>query len=83
MKTYVKPDLYYEDFELSTHVATCDWDVTTSKNIYECAATADEDSGMPGMTLFYSSNELCMYNEENYSEYCWTNGSSSMTVFNS
>lgn len=29
MKQYVKPDLFYEDFELSQHIAACDYKINS------------------------------------------------------
>lgn len=81
MKTYVKPDLYYENFELSTHVASCALDMPHSKNVNECYVTG-EDIGMPEEYHFFSAGpEVCTYGE--YEEYCYTNGSEGYNIFNS
>lgn len=82
MKKYVKPDLYYENFELSTHIATCAWDMTNLKSKEECSAQADEEFlGFNNVSLF--NNERCDIGDPDYEDYCWTNGSVGANVFNS
>ena len=76
MKTYVKPDVYYENFEMSQHVATCSWDMSNSKDVNNCSA-ADELN----IPIFTSDNSKCAYSD--YEEYCYTNGSSDFKIFNS
>lgn len=70
MKAYVKPDVCYEDFQLSTHIARCDvqvdkgtenWDYPTSNNI-------------PLLT----EKDICTY-----FIYCYTNGSGEYGAFQS
>lgn len=82
MKKYVKPDLYYENFELSTHVAACAWDMTNSQSKESCSAQADEEYlGFSDVSLF--NNAQCDISEADYEDYCWTNGSVGANVFNS
>lgn len=82
MKKYVKPDLYYENFELSTHIATCAWDMTNSTTREECTAQADPDF-MPGIGESLFNNDACDIGGDNYEDYCWTNGSVGTNVFSS
>lgn len=83
MKKYVKPDLYYENFELSTHIATCAWDMSNSKSKEECSAQADEEFCGPGFGEVLFNNNKCTITEELVENYCWTNGSVGANVFNS
>ncbi len=42
MKKYVKPELYYENFELSQHIAACGIDVNFSSGTdYSCNPKLD------------------------------------------
>lgn len=80
-KTYVKPEMFYENFELSRHIATCAWDMSNFNTKEACSAVADGSLGFPeGWTIFQTSG-LCA--DTSSEAYCWTNGSSSMNVFNS
>lgn len=76
MKKYVKPELFYEKFELSQHIAgTCVWVLNSANG--ECAASCE---GMDNMTLF-SSGVDCYFDSEVYENYCYTTGSDGMNVF--
>lgn len=76
MKSYVKPDLYYEDFELSTHIATCYYDMPNSKSEYECFATAEYD-----VTHVFLIDTVCEFTA--VEDYCYTNGGDGFNIFNS
>ena len=88
MKAYVKPELFYESFELSQNIAACGWDLQF-ENETSCYAVmdgdiTDSDNGVSGaifpdmVKLFV--NEKCTVNEV----YCYTNGSGDwMKVFQS
>ena len=89
MKAYVKPELFYESFELSQNIAACGWDMINNTDKGSCYAVADGDitdgnnneSGaiFPDMVKLFV-NEDCTVNEV----YCYTNGSGEwMKVFQS
>ncbi|MCQ2492826.1 MAG: hypothetical protein MJ087_07300 [Lachnospiraceae bacterium] len=80
MKTYVKPDVYYEDFELSTHVATCALDMPESKKVEECYAEFDKDSEMAGDYKLFANSGIC---EIEWQDYCYHTGTSDWNIFNS
>lgn len=83
MKQYVKPDLYYEDFELSTHIATCVLDMANSSDVNNCTATSDGNQiGLPEGATYFNNAEVCG-NGNSIDEYCYTKGSSMFTIFNS
>ncbi len=83
MKTYVKPDLVYESFELSQNIATCGFDVNFT-NYDVCYAVGDENEGMFNVTLFTQVNENCEAKEgENADSYCYEPSSAAWGLFNS
>jgi hypothetical protein len=56
MKKYVKPELFYESFELSQQIASCDYDYNKTVDDApgsSCYFTWDVD---PNVTVFVSGN---------------------------
>ena len=81
MKRYVKPEIYYENFELSTHIAACAWDKGNAGDPNSCYFTSDGTGGYPsGITAFTNTN-VC--GDFLVDDYCYSNGSSGMNIFNS
>ena len=86
MKKYVKPELFFESYELSQHVAACGYDMSNSKTVEECTATSDPTVGnnvdLGNVALFIESNTLCVVQTEIY---CYTNGADNeqFKIFNS
>lgn len=72
MKKYVKPELFYERFELSQHIADCMWELTYAKDA--CVANPDEDKLGPLGTLFTDSIGACFNKDSVYQDYCYENG---------
>lgn len=88
MRPYIKPDLYYENFALSRHVADCTWEVEADQlTCAEKVATVDEKwevLGLPeGTQAFAASNASCISVGMTYEEYCYTNGAALMNLFKS
>lgn len=80
MKKYVKPELFYERFELTQHIAACAWDLTTSTKD-TCSAQADPDF-LPGLpNLFMSEANGCVYTPDVYQNYCYHDGAQGVNVF--
>lgn len=91
MKSYVKPQLFIESYELSQHVAACQWDwINLKSDSGDCFASLDGamiQSGNPdvcntdvGIHMFSSDSGACnTYMDETGSvggeDYCYTNGS--------
>lgn len=75
MKAYVKPELFYERYELSQHVAACAWDKQDNGTFKADVAFGYED----GMYLFTAAP--C--NVINVEDYCYTNGEVGKNQFNS
>lgn len=79
MKKYVKPELYYEDFELSQHIAMCDLKLS-SGDPASCKIVEDRVTGGELVGGFLDTT-ACAFSYENY---CYTNGSGAMgTTFQS
>lgn len=83
MKKYVKPDLFYEDFELSHSIANC----SAALNHTESECTLDPGEA-PGLFLPAGENvfsTICEYtlDELGYEDYCYWTGSSINNIFTS
>lgn len=66
MKAYVKPELFYERYELSQYVASCDakWNWTPGG----CTIS------IPGMGNCFSTEEICVGEDRTkLEEYCYMN----------
>lgn len=80
MKKYVKPEIYYENFELSQHIADCGWELK-SANENTCYATGDTDWGYSSdVFAFITGVNNCAIQPEGY---CYTNGSSAVGLYKS
>ena len=82
MKTYVKPELFYERYELSKHIAACAWDLNHDSK-ESCAALSDIEWGGDGTTTLFTVTATCEVDESRSEMYCYTNGESGMNVFRS
>lgn len=81
MKPYVKPELFYESFELSQSVAACGWDMNQlDKN--NCTALGDESWGRFPVNLF-TDTPRCDVTEETVEAYCYEVSSDAYKLFNS
>lgn len=68
MKTYVKPELRFESYELNHSVADCGWELQQG-DVSTCNAIGDPDFGLvPEVTLF-SEDRGC-----HITDYCYQNG---------
>lgn len=78
MKTYVKPELFFESFELSQHIAGCN--LRLNSEVQACTASGT----IFGVTLEGSESwfvsDVCSAKVE---AYCYTNGSMGITTINS
>lgn len=77
MKKYVKPELFYENFELTQQVATCAFDINISDG---CGFLAEDFNA----TIF-TGNRACdiLLSEKDAESYCYTAGADGNTLFNS
>ena len=83
MKPYVKPEMIYEDFQLSHTIANCSPAMNHTKN--DCDFDSTELFGVlnPGETVF--SESTCTYSltkfMEIYEGYCLQTGSDGYNLF--
>lgn len=77
MKSYVKPELYFESFELSQHIATCDWDMNNHRSSNDCTAVNDYGD------VLFTKGLSCELTTEMLEDYCYEPGHGNNTVFNS
>ena len=81
MKKYVKPELFYEHFELSQHIADCGWELQ-SGNKDSCYAVTDLVQWGYEDTLFTSTNGNCNNKiDAGYQQYCYESGGDAIKVF--
>lgn len=75
MKKYVKPELFYEHFELSQHIADCAWFLTLPD---EDSCRAKPDSSMPNQpALFWNDALKCEATPDVIEDFCYQPGTSS------
>ncbi len=77
MKKYVKPELYYESFELSQHIAGCNLTLSMQDE-YLCTAEGSVDGDY--ITGGFLDKPRCSIILEGY---CYTNGSANVVAINS
>lgn len=78
MKAYVKPELFYERYELSQHIADCAIEFKNSTSEDVCYVVADPDFGLGLGDARYFNNENC---EASLEFYCYTNGEDGFNLF--
>lgn len=76
-KTYEKPQVYMERFELAEHIATCNFKVNSGDE-WSCTATGTLEGD--SSTLFADENTSCL---DHYEGYCYTSSQAFVSVFNS
>lgn len=83
MKKYVKPEMFYEHFELTQHIADCAWELTNSTKD-TCSAQADPDyiPHLVDRNLFMSEGAGCMLIPgQNYEDVCYHGSVQGANVF--
>ena len=84
MKKYVKPELFFESFELNQQIAACNFDLvegTFDKGRHTDCKYASED--IPGATIFMTENG-CNPVITSIEGYCYQNSTSGRYgIFNS
>lgn len=84
MKKYVKPELFFESFELSQSIAACGIDVNNYTGKEDCARL--DEAYWPGLggTQVFSAADNCKSDIKNFDVYCHTSGTSEAgRLFNS
>lgn len=84
MKKYVKPDLTYENFELSQHIAACGIDVNLG-DTNSCNPTLDDEFWLElGGTQVFGEGKTCDTDIGVIEVYCYTVGTNEAgKLFNS
>ena len=80
MKKYVKPELFYERYELTEQVAACSWDAYNQMDENNCAFEGDKSTGLEGLFAFADSTKGCDFVPE---QYCYQPGADGYNSFNS
>lgn len=78
MRAYVKPELFYENFELAQNIAACQWDYDNTFISPETCFAMSEDWMDMDVRVFNNSN--CNTGSENY---CYEPGNGGQGLFNS
>lgn len=67
-KVYAKPIVCVEHFEMSQHIASCDFNVRGMNSVEDCYAVG-KDSEFNGERLFMSGNGECHVDTEEFCTY--------------
>lgn len=83
MKAYVKPELFYERYELSQHVAACAWDRIATEGVcgFKGNAIGDQEFPVPGIVIIDGDTPGCEWKDDQV--YCYTGGAEGISLFNS
>lgn len=81
MKKYVKPELFYEHYELSQHIADCDFEYIQAQD--SCAALGDVEDELDHILLFNNNNDLCNTPPEVIDKFCYHGSTTGSSTFNS
>ena len=87
MKKYVKPELFYEVFELSQHIADCtwDWENTMFDPAHLCYASPDLEK-VPFLNetdKVFADIAICTILRDDIEDFCYQNSTLNATLFNS
>lgn len=82
MKKYVKPELFYERYQLSQHIADCSWELQSGSNT-TCYAQPDPEDYPGFQNLFNVGQEGCNLTTDKWQDYCYHNGADGYRLFQS
>ena len=68
MKKYVKPELFYEYYELSQHIADCNFEYIQAQGT--CAAQGDVEDGLGHLLVFETT--ACNIAPDDLDIFCYT-----------
>ena len=73
MKKYVKPELIYEEYELSRQIANCVWELKSIRTEV-CGAVLEgvDEENAAYQTLFHQA-PLCSFINDDVEAYCYQN----------
>lgn len=75
MKNYVKPELFFESYELSQSIAACGWDMKNQNQPGDCKAQGDPSFGNPDILVFTEGK--C---DNVWEGYCYENSADNVTI---
>lgn len=81
MKKYVKPELFYERYELTEQIADCAWEANYEGGNGSCTMTGDPNNGLGGLVVFTSEAQGCNILNPGEEIYCYNNGSGGFNAF--
>ncbi len=81
MKKYIKPELFYERYEVSQHLADCAWEYQLASDPHKCKATADPGK-LPGLpAIFLDEGVGCEFTDaQEYENYCYQNSAAGIKL---
>lgn len=85
-KAYVKPQLFYEDFELSHNIANCsiaEDDTKTQANYSDGHTCTYDYTLVIGEVIFMEGNNKCGVPMDYADGYCYQTGTDGLTFFHS
>lgn len=83
VKKYVKPELFYEFYELSQHIADCAWELKNWTDVSLCEVVPDLDK-FPYLTpedKLFADFPVCTRLREDFEDFCYQNGSALANLF--
>ena len=80
MKKYVKPELFYEKYELTQHIADCAWEFKEHTTVDNCYAQGDSEK-VPIEGNLFVSHSNCTVTPDVYDDYCYHDGAQGVNVF--
>ena len=85
VKKYVRPELFYEFYELSQHIADCTWELKNMTDVTICAVLPDLDK-LPFLTAeanMFAEWPTCQILREDFEDFCYQNSTLNATLFSS
>ena len=80
MKKYVKPELFFERYELSQHIADCTWEMNYTGGVDNCTGNA-VDKGYPENYKLFQNPNLCNMNPDAFGDWCNMASTTSKVTF--
>lgn len=79
MKKYVKPELFYERYEVSQHIADCGWEWRNYTNEQTCMAVADTQGELGNLPAIFTDKDYgCVATD--YENYCYQPGADGIVL---
>lgn len=80
MKKYVKPELFFERYELNQHIAACAWDLNVvTEETCNFVSDPTQDPSLPVNFILLNEERKCTFD----GPYCYMNAESGVNTFNS